>query len=227
MNPQDQKPTKRSFSDDVAPSQCPGDTDSPSQRKPYVRKAWRSVAIIAATCIVLTGLVFVWLCIDFHPHKSLEKMGAVTFNDQGFENLSSVPGYPFTFDVQEDIPMSWKVYVNHYGFTLMQKQPSGGSRDLYVGNEITIDDGETIYWSKYDDTGFMDLPEDDKRIFMEAVLYSEDHIMGYCVIEIFINDPVGKYSAKMIDSAYYPQQNGNYQDIKTEYVQEEIEKAKK
>ena len=194
--------------------------------KVTVHKRRKPLAIIAAVCILLVGAFIAWLCIDFHPHKSLEEMGAVSFNEQGFENLSSVPGYPFTFDVQDNIPMVWAINVNHYGFTLMQKQPSGGTQDQYVGNEITIDDGETIYWSRYNDTVTMDPPEDDKRIFIEAILYSEDYIMGYCVIEIFINDPVGKYSAKMIDSAYYPQRNGEYQDITTEYIQEQIEKAK-
>lgn len=235
MNSQDQTPMDQVFSNDVAPTQCPGDTDSTSQRKPYVRKVWRTVAIIEAVCILLAGLFVAWMCI--HPKKSLEKMGAVSFNDQGFENLSSVPGYPFTFDVQEDLPFFWSISVNHYGFDVMRHHASGGHSDSYIGNEFIISDGETIYWTMYDNEGRQDPPPEGKRIFLEAILYSsqtvskedsvtKNYIMGYCVIEIFIDDPGGKYSAKMLDSAYYPQRNGKYQDITTEYIQKQIEKAK-
>ena len=237
MNSQDQTPMNPSCPNDVTSAQCPGDPNPTSQRKPYVRKVWRTVAIIEAVCILLAGLLFAWTNMDIYPKKSLEKMGAVLFNDQGFENLSSVPGYPFTFDVQEDLPFFWSISVNHYGFDVMQHHASGGHSDSYIGNEFIISDGETIYWTMYDNEGRQDPPPEGKRIFLEAILYSsqtvskedsvtKNYIMGYCVIEIFIDDPGGKYSAEMLDSAYYPQRNGKYQDITTEYVREQIEKAK-
>ena len=238
MNSQDQTSMNQGYPKDVTPAQYHGDTDSTSQRKPYVRRVWRTVAIIEAVCIVLAGLLLAWMCLDIHSQKSLEKMGAVSFNDQGFENLSSVPGYPFTFDVQEDLPFFWSIRVNHYGFDVKKHHASGGHSDSYIGNELTISDGETIYWTMYDNEGRQDPPPAGKRIFLEAILYSnqtvsekdnvsKQYIMGYCVIEIFIDDPGGKYSAKMIDSAYYPQRNGKYQDITSEQIQEQIEKAKR
>jgi hypothetical protein len=238
MNQEDQTPMNAYCSNDVAPTQYPGDVDSTVQRKPYVRKVWRTVAIVEAVCILLAGLFFAWMCLDIHPKKSLKKMDAVLFNDQGFENLSSVPGYPFTFDVQEDLPFFWSISVNHYGFDVMRHHATGGHSDSYIGNEFVMNDGETIYWTMYDNEGRQDPPPEGKRIFLEAILYSnqtvskedsvtKNYIMGYCVIEIFIDDPGGKYSAEMLDSAYYPQRNGKYQDITTEYVREQIEKAKK
>ena len=228
MNSQDQTPMISDFSPDPAPIQCPNDTNS-------VSKVWRTVAIIEAVCILIVALFAVWSCLDIHPHKSMEKIGAVSFNDVGFENLSSVPGYPFTFDVKEEIPMHWDISVNHYGFDM---KTAGQPGDSYVGDSVLIKDGETIYWTMYDNDGRQDPPPAGKRIFLEAILYSQEdisandsvsltHVMGYCVIEIFIDDPGGKYSAKMLDSAYYPQRNGKYQNITTEYVLQQIENAKK
>ena len=206
--------------------------------KVTVRRIWKTIAIIEAVCLLLIGVFFAWRCIDFHPHKSMTKIGAVTFNDQGFENLSSVPGYPFTFDAPGELPYIWEIRVNHYGFDVIKHHATGGHSDSYMGNEFVMNDGETIYWTMYDNEGRQDPPPEGKRIFLEAILYSnqtvskedsvtKNYIMGYCVIEIFIDDPGGKYSAEMLDSAYYPQRNGKYQDITTEYVRKQIEKAKK
>lgn len=238
MDRQDPSVKNPSTQNDAPVPANPEDSNVRPCSRSNKRKISKYIVIVAAVCIVLTGLFFVWFCIDFHPHESLEKMGAVSFNEQGFENLSSVPGYPFTFDVQEDLPFFWSISVNHYGFDVMQHHASGGHSDAYIGNGLVINDGETIYWTMYDNEGRQDPPPEGKRIFLEAILYSnqivseedsvtKNYIMGYCVIEIFIDDPGGKYSAKMLDSAYYPQQNGKYQDITTEYIQEQIEKAKK
>ena len=237
MKSQDSIPTTPNYPH-IDLTQCPIEVNPTSQRKTYVRKIWKVVAIIEAVCILVMCMVFAWSHMDIYPHKSMEKIGAVLFNDQGFENLSSVPGYPFTFDVQEDIPFFWSICVNHYGFDVKKHHAEGGHSDSYIGNEFVISDGETIYWTMYDNEGRQDPPPAGKRIFLEAILYSnqtvsdkdnvsKQYIMGYCVIEIFVDDPGGKYSAKMLDSAYYPQRNGKYQDITTEYIQAQIEKAKK
>lgn len=202
------------------------------------RKITKYIIVVAAVCIALTGLLLAWLCIDFRPQQSMEKIGAVYFNEQGFENLNSVPGYPFTFDAPDDLPFIWSIRVNHYGFDVKKHHASGGYSDSYIGNQLDITDGETVYWTKYDNEGVQDPPPAGERIFLEAILYSQEtvshkdnvtkqYIMGYCVIEIFIDDPNGKYSAKMLDSAYYPQQNGKYQNITLEYIREQIEKAKR
>lgn len=106
-------------------TQYPMEENSTPQRKTYVRKIWKIVAIIEAVCILVMCLVFAWSHMDFYPHKSMEKIGAVTFNDQGFENLSSVPGYPFTFDAPGEFPYFWSIRVNHYGFDV-KKTPRIG-----------------------------------------------------------------------------------------------------
>lgn len=228
MNVHDPSTIEQDISQVSVTTPCPNGTSS-------VSKVWRTVAIIEAVCIFVVALFAVWAHLDMKPHESLEEMGAVLFNDVGFENLSSVPGYPFTFYVNEDIPLHWDISVNHYGFDIKTASQPG---DSYVGNSVLIADGDTVYWTMYDNDGRQDPPPAGTRIFIEAILFSQEdisandpvsltHIMGYCVIELFIDDPNGKYSAKMLDSAYYPQQHGKYQDITTEYVHKQIEKAKK
>ena len=225
MNAQDPSTIEQGISQASVTTPYPDGTSS-------VSKVWRTVAIIEAVCILLVALFAVWAHLDFSPHKSLAD--AVLFNDVGFENLSSVPGYPFTFHLKEGFPLHWDISVNHYGFDIKTADHPG---DSYVGNSVLIADGDTVYWTMYDNDGRQDPPPAGKRIFIEAILFSQEnisandpfsltHIMGYCVIEIFIDDPNGKYSAKMLDSAYYPQQNGKYQDITMEYVCKQIEKAK-
>ena len=202
-----------------------------------MKSKWKNIILIAV-CTVFVWFVLLLLYNEFGKEKSMEEIGAVLFNDQGFENLSSVPGYPFTFDAPDDLPFFWSIRVNHYGFDVKQHHASGGHSDAYIGNDLIINDGETIYWTMYDNDGRQDPPTAGKRIFLEAILYSDQivsekdsvtkkYIMGYCVIEIFIDDPCGKYRAQMLNSAYYPQRNGKYQDITAEYIQEQIEKAKK
>ena len=76
------------------------------------RKILKYILIVAAVCMTLTGLFLAWLCIDFHPHKSLEELGAVSFPEESGDGFGSVPGYPFTFFLEEDIPVQWAINVN-------------------------------------------------------------------------------------------------------------------
>lgn len=229
MNSQDQTPMNQGFSNDVSPTQCPGDTDSTPQRKPYVRKVWRTVAIIAAVCILLVGLSFAWLCVDFRPglqSVSMEEIKGVCFPEKGVEGASYAPGYQFAFSVEETISMQWTIKVNTGGFLYKRNNPATNGYTLeYLGREFTIDNGQTVYWSLFEYV-HTNKAEVKAPIFIEAILYAQSYIVGYCVMEIEILDSAGVYTAAILDSAYYPPQNGKYQDITMGYIRKQIIKAK-
>ena len=232
MNSKDQTPMNQSFSDDVAPTQCPVDTDSPSRRKPYARKVWRTVAIIAAACIVLTGLFFAWLCIDFHPHKSLDEMGAVTFPLQGDDGMGgNKPGYPFTFLINEESSVKWDININCGAFLEWRKgigESIGSLEDRVLGNlgkNFVVTNGKILYWTPYEQLYYTNL-EHKNLIYIEAVIYAESHIIGYCVIQVHRIGSAGVYEAEILGSAYYPPQDGEYQNITIAHIRKQILKAK-
>ena len=182
-----------------------------------LRERWKPIAIAAAVCIVLIGLFFAWLCIDFHPHESLEEMGAVSFPEESGDGFSSVPGYPFTFSIEEDIPAQWAINVN--SGRLIDQNKTGN-----LGRECTISNDQRIYWSQFE--YLSDVIEEKNHIYIEAILYAESHIVGYCVIELHVIDYGGLSRAEILDSAYYPPQDGEYQNITMAHIRKQILKAK-
>ena len=229
MNPKDQISMNHIASNDVASTQRSEGADSTSQRKPCLRKVWRAVAISATVCVLLTGLFFAWMCVDFRPSLqsvSMEEIKGVCFPEKGVEGASYAPGYQFTFSVKETISMQWTIKVNTGGFLDKRNNPATNGYKLeYLGKEFTIDNGQTVYWSLFEYVQ-TNKAEVKSSIIVEAILCSQSNIVGYCVMEIEITDPAGVYAATILDSAYYPPQNGKYQDIPMGYIRKQILKAK-
>ena len=196
--------------------------------KVTVHKRRKLLAIIAAVCILLVGAFIAWLCIDFHPHKSLEEMGAVTFPVEGESGIAgNQPGHPFTFCLEGDMPLQWNIKTNSGVFLYVDRNPiTNGKIVKELDQTFTLSNGEIVFWSQYSN-GYSTLAVDRKdRIYIEAILYAESHIVGYCVIELHVIDYGGSNSAKVLDSAYYPPQNGEYQNITMGHIRKQILKAK-
>lgn len=191
---------------------------------------WKYARVIAVVCVALAGLFFAWLHMDIHKHESLEEINGVYFPEIGFEALDVMDGYPFSFAVRRDIPMQWEISVNAGGFhdgnmdialdgTWLKREDMG-----YLGKEFTIENCHTVYWSQFEyDSGHF---EEAERIYIEAILYAESHIVGYCVIEIHCVGEGGANAAEILGSAYYPPRNGAYQHINMAHVRSQILKAK-
>ena len=144
--------------------------------KVTVHKRRKPLAIIAAVCILLVGAFIAWLCIDFHPHKCLEKSGSVSFPAEAYSGMASnYLGHPFTFFLEEDIPLQWDVQVNSGSFLMDHS-------DDYKKREYVLDNGQTIYWNQLGGPSLT--IEKTDQIYIEAILYAESHIVGYCVIEL-------------------------------------------
>lgn len=195
-------------------------------------KLWKPIAIAAAVCIVLIGLFFAWLCIDFHPHESLEEMGAVTFPLQGDSGIATnKPGYPFTFLINEQSSSHWDININcgsFLEFRLVTGEAIGAPEHKVLGNlgkSFIVTNGKTLYWTPYEQLYYANL-EHKNRIFIEAIIYAESRIVGYCVIQVHRIDSSEYYQAEILDSAYYPPQNGEYQNITMAHIRKQILKAK-
>ena len=183
-----------------------------------LRKRWKPIAIAVAVCIVLIGLFFAWLCIDLHPHKSLEKSGSVSFPAEAYSGMASnYLGHPFPFFLEEDIPLQWDVQVNSGSFLMDHS-------DDYKKREYVLDNGQTICWNQLGGPSLT--IEKTDQIYIEAILYGESHIVGYCVIELQVLTYGGSSKAEILDSAYYPLQNGKYQNITMAHIRKQILKAK-
>ena len=195
----------------------PEDSNARSCSRFDKRKTLKYVLIVTAVFVVLIGLFFAWLCIDFHPHKSLEDLGAITFPEEGGDGYNSVPGYPFMLSLDEDIPVRWAINVNSGSLI-------GQNKTEYLGRECTVSDNQRIYWSQFEYRS--DVIEEKNHIYIEAILYAESHIVGYCVIELHVITYGGNSRAEILDSAYYPPQDGEYQNITMEHVRKQILKAK-
>lgn len=183
------------------------------------RKILKYILIVTAVCIALTGIFFAWLCIDFHPHKSLEEMGAVSFPVEGYSGMASnLIGHPFTFSLEEDIPLKWAVKVDSGSFLIDRYD------HYYDKREYVIDNGQKIYWNQHSAPSFT--IEKTDQIYIEAILYAESHIVGYCVIELHVITYGGSSKAEILDSAYYPPQDGEYQNITMAHIRKQILKAK-
>ena len=196
------------------------------------RKILKYILIVAAVCITLTGLFWAWLCIDFHPHKSLEEMGAVTFQLEGNSGMSgNKPGYPFLFLINVEGSVQWDININCGTFLEWRKgtgEAIGGLESMVLGNlgkNFVISNGTTIYWTPYKQLHYTNF-EHKNHIYIEAIIYVESNIVGYCVIQVHRIGSSEVYEAEILDSAYYPPQNDEYQDITMEHIRKQILKAK-
>ena len=81
-----------------APQVFTNDAAAPQPQK-YVRKMWKTVAIIAVACLLLTISCFIGLFTDLRPHESL---AGVDFQNRGAE-VGSAPGYYFLFYAENDL----------------------------------------------------------------------------------------------------------------------------
>ena len=188
------------------------------------RKILKYILIVAAVCITLTGLFLAWLCIDFHPHKSLEELGAVTFPLQGDDGTGgNKAGYPFTFLINEESSAKWDININCGAF--LERRKGTGEPLGNLGKNFVATNGKTLYWTPYAQLHYNNL-EHKNRIYIEAVIYAESHIVGYCVIQVHRIGSTSVYQAEMLDSAYYPPQDGEYQNITMAHIRKQILKAK-
>ena len=225
-------------------------------RKPLGRRIIRFVAAAAAVLAVFTGSFFAWLSYDgdlvMTPgaagigsynisddqqlvYQPMNENESILFPTTYYDFVNIVPGMPFSFYFESDTPLTLSITVNSGGFEdwIVNIDKEGnlhGKESMGIlGREFTIENNRTIYWHPlYSiDCSTLGQPEKTDHIYLEVILRSESHIVGYCVIEIQATNPEGSiYSATVLQSAYYPPQNGKFQEVSEAFIRKKILQAK-
>lgn len=212
----------------------------------------RITAAAAAIAITLNLLFLSYLTFDNHRFVSTPGIASVFIYsvngtdvtshpleigkdvDLPFEfagTLNIVPGYPLSFSINSTMPITLQISVSHGRFTDWHNDISPDGMFIHrdgngvLGREFSIQNGRTIYWQPFDDSG----KETTKRskIYVDVILLSDSHIVGYCVLELSqYKSHKGSYCATLLSSEFYPKIDGNFQNVTKAYIDKRILKAK-
>lgn len=165
-----------------------------------------------------------------------EEIQLVDVQSSWFEGLSFISGIPLKFAFEEDTTdaetITFQLQVNcgeFLGDYLLDKYKENpddpvGSIELYnLGKNCVIDNGEKVEW-RYLGHDFNKIVEDEGGVYVDAIMMSGSNIVGYAVLSIQKGSTW--YSAKCLESVYYPKVNGDYQAITEEYVRQQMEQCK-
>lgn len=172
------------------------------------------------------------------------KEGVVSHPYEWTPVMNSLYGLPLTFNV-EDISLqgtevSFDVEVGHGNFygdihnDKYKKQESDSAATLssaYLGNQFTIDNGETIFWSAVD--LYIEAMESGKEIqtlldecgnviYVDIIIRADDHIVGYAVMQITHEE--GWYSASVCETVFYPRVDGVFQVVEEATIRQDMQK---
>lgn len=98
------------------------------------------------------------------------------------------------------------------------------------GQSGTVDNAEVVYW---EGTDLWHSPQREKiisgegRVFIDVIVYSEDHIVGYVVLEAVLENPdLFMFGLTLLESACFPMVDGQFQNVTKEYVDQQIAQVK-
>lgn len=138
--------------------------------------------------------------------------------------MSSRPGLPLKLSATEYDNLSFEVSVN--GGTLLLWEDN---KITHLGSSFNTGNDTTVYWTNLSLTGESDFERYmETTAYINIVIYEEENIVGYAVVEIYTNDlvnePAQTYSAKLLKSVSFPKVNGEYQTITAEFVTAQMER---
>ena len=91
---------------------------------------------------------------------------------------------------------------------------------------INMHSGEFTYWADFEKGVDGQYLGQVFHAFIEIVLILEENIIGYALIEAYKKPTDSTCNAILLKSVFFPQINGEYQNVSEEYVKTEIEKIK-
>ena len=149
--------------------------------------------------------------------------------------INMLEGIPLKFQVEDealkDKEIKFHIHVNGGEFVGDRrldkyKTDSGSAEPAYrLGNDFVIDNGEVIEW-QVTTADWEAAIAKDGRVFVEAIITSEEHIIGYAVLEIISIPDSSLYGALKIKTEYYPLENSKYQEINQSDILEQIDACK-
>lgn len=107
--------------------------------------------------------------------------------------------------------------------------------DVTLPTTCVFSNGEVIRWTAYytfaawnkqSELSMAEFVEQLGGMYLDVVIRSGDHIIGYAVLEMWGWEQNPGFSGKLLESAFYPLVNGEFQNITEEYVLECIQGAK-
>ena len=92
--------------------------------------------------------------------------------------------------------------------------------------KVSVLSGDYVWWHDFErgEDGYF-IHIDDDTAFIEIVLKLEENIIGYAVVQPYWTEPF-YYFANLLKSVFFPQVDGEYQNVSEEYVTAAIEKIK-
>lgn len=149
--------------------------------------------------------------------------------EYGWAPTSSIfPGLPLKFYVPEYSNVTMQITVNGGQFISWERHDSI-RETMILGQKFSIKNEETIYWQDYTINNNEVSLYENNTAFVHVTIYSNENIIGYAVIEISTTsnpNTLPRYFGKIVQSLSFPPQNGVYQNITQEYINEQFKSAK-
>ena len=141
--------------------------------------------------------------------------------------LNSVRGIPLTFQVEDpalnDQDILFHICVNGGEFLL--EQEGTPPEIVKLGQDFTITNGETIQW-RVSTKEWDSVIEREGKVFVDAIILAEGHIIGYAVVQIVAIPDSAFYAAVKVKTEYFSKENGGYQSVSEPDIRQRIEKCK-
>lgn len=169
------------------------------------------------------------------------------------------PAFPISFDVQNELyqgmQISFEVNTNAGIFekylpgdlSYIDKSPTEQYLYNYFGQHFTVDADTTIYWIPlafdYEymrvqfekgnidlSQTYRELPYPDGPVYFDIIIRADNHIVGYCVIEVTVNSAVtgiytNVFSFEIVSMISFPQVDDQWQNVTDQYVYNQIQKT--
>lgn len=98
------------------------------------------------------------------------------------------------------------------------------------GQSGMVDNGEVVFWEGTDllhSAQREKIVSGEERVFIDVIIRSEDNIIGYAVLEAVLEKPeLFMFGLTLLESAYFPKVEGQFQNVTPEYVEKRILEVK-
>lgn len=184
--------------------------------------------------IAVSGVVKAYAC-------ELENIDATKLDayelSEGVDSIRPV-WCPVVSALSSGIPLSFQVSDACYGsanITIDIIADYGefyiwnNGKQKFIGDAITIDNGETIFWGAFDDRNAVaDSVGLDGNFYADIIIRADDQTVGYGVITFLYTEDrsLPLYFVEGFVAFSFPMIDGELQNVSEEYVLEQIEEYK-
>lgn len=137
-------------------------------------------------------------------------------------------GIPLSFQVPDDCygsaNITMDIIVDYGEFYIWDN-----GKQIFVGDTMTIDNGETIFWGAFDDRKVVvDNVGLNGNFYADIIIRADDQTVGYGVITFLYTEDrsLPLYFVEGFVAFSFPMVDGELQDVSEEYVRERIEEYK-